>query len=214
VAKTAGAHFDAVLTAGRQLLAEGGLEKMTIRQVASKAKVATGTVYLYFAGKEDLLKCIYETMLESLHDDLRTAIDESNSGPGAIHAVIDLYISRAIQDPNWARLLTVWQRPLLPFFSDAAKGSLTACRAEFARAAIRLLEDNPTAPGLSAKAIGDNLLSMLDGALAGWLEEHDRLIACSSTPHATTNHESSLAITGQQIIDILLPHNDNLEGIA
>ena len=58
-----GDKHTAIIQAARELFAEQGYEATTIAQVAKKAGVAVGTVYLYFKNKPELLygvKCDFE----------------------------------------------------------------------------------------------------------------------------------------------------------
>ena len=53
-----------IYDAAVKVLTEKGLEGLTIQNVASEAEIATGTVYNYFKGKEELLVYIYEGLSE------------------------------------------------------------------------------------------------------------------------------------------------------
>ena len=66
-----------VLDATMLLAREGGFEAVQMRDVATEARVALGTVYRYFASKERLL---LEMMVEQT-DDLRTYLD-AHPAPG------------------------------------------------------------------------------------------------------------------------------------
>lgn len=49
----------AIVEAARRVLADGGFEAATIAEIARKAGISTGTVYLYFTNREDLLAEVY-----------------------------------------------------------------------------------------------------------------------------------------------------------
>jgi len=49
----------AIVDAARRVLAAGGFEQATIAEIARKAGLSTGTVYLYFTNREDLLAEVY-----------------------------------------------------------------------------------------------------------------------------------------------------------
>ena len=49
-----------ILEAARRVVARNGFQGVTIDRVAEEAKIAKGTVYLYFHTKEELLKAAVE----------------------------------------------------------------------------------------------------------------------------------------------------------
>ena len=53
----------AILEATRGLLAQYGFHGFSMKQLAQKAGVAAGTVYLYFQDKEDLIRQLHEQIL-------------------------------------------------------------------------------------------------------------------------------------------------------
>lgn len=72
--------------AGLELFAERGFAQTSIAQIASKAQVAKGTVYLYFSSKDDLLLQIFD-MLESVSDNFLPE-PEGNEDPKALLKMI------------------------------------------------------------------------------------------------------------------------------
>src|SRR5579863_4404940 len=48
------ARRDSILAAAARVFAEHGVERATIEMVARAAEVAVGTIYLYFASRDDL----------------------------------------------------------------------------------------------------------------------------------------------------------------
>lgn len=54
--------IEALVTATIDLVFDQGLAGITISKVAKRAKVATGTVYVYFNSKEELLTYVFTTL--------------------------------------------------------------------------------------------------------------------------------------------------------
>jgi AcrR family transcriptional regulator len=82
VARTAwgdaeGRHRD-ILASAEQILAESGYPALTMRAIAAGAGVSSGTVYQYFAGKEDVFAALMARRL----DDLRDTLDTVDRGLG------------------------------------------------------------------------------------------------------------------------------------
>jgi AcrR family transcriptional regulator len=61
-----------ILTAATRIFALDGYERAKISTIASEAGVATGSVYLYFKGKEDILDAIFAAFWEHLLHGMET----------------------------------------------------------------------------------------------------------------------------------------------
>jgi len=66
-----------IIKAASQILTKKDFDKMTIDDVAEKAGVAKGTVYIYFENKETLLLSVFEDMIKELENSI-ARIDISN----------------------------------------------------------------------------------------------------------------------------------------
>lgn len=72
---------DAILDAAFQLLEAEGVEKLTTNHIAERAGVSIGTLYQYFAGKQDILAALAERRAASVRDTIaRTVIERSDAG--------------------------------------------------------------------------------------------------------------------------------------
>jgi AcrR family transcriptional regulator len=60
-----------ILAAARRVMDQRGLEALTMEEIAATAGVAKGTVYLYFQGKEDLIRALVSQVAENLLRDLQ-----------------------------------------------------------------------------------------------------------------------------------------------
>lgn len=66
---------EVILTAAADLFAEFGFEKTSVRQIADRAKLSVGKLYLHFEGKED----IFREILQGYLKDLNHLIDTANN---------------------------------------------------------------------------------------------------------------------------------------
>jgi AcrR family transcriptional regulator len=111
----------AILLAARAVFAQSGFRRATVDQVAQRAEVAKGTIYLYFENKEAILAELVLCALSELGAKLAAASD----GPSLLHpdeklrAMADAYLAFALRSPDYFRLLTAFdggdfQRGLSP----------------------------------------------------------------------------------------------------
>ena len=103
VARVTQAHADArvqdILRAGSKVFAERGSEGATMAEIASEAGLSTGTIYLYFSNKADLLRAVcsmkHEGISQILSDDAR--VGES---PMQLFERIGRLMGAAYDDPG------------------------------------------------------------------------------------------------------------------
>ena len=96
-----------IVTAARELIAEGGYVAAQIAAVADRAGVAVGTVYRHFPSKSDLFAEVFREASQHEVDAMREAI-HATSGPAAerIAAGIEVFARRALRGKRlaWALL--------------------------------------------------------------------------------------------------------------
>ena len=81
-----------ILAAARTLLADGGYERLNIRDVARGAHVSLGTVYTYFASREELFAALYGERLAQFHDEIAPLCARAKSAEDLFVAVAEAYL--------------------------------------------------------------------------------------------------------------------------
>lgn len=70
---------EVILEATLALLASRGFHGFSIRDVAKEAGVATGTVYLYFEDREDLIKNLHSQIIETVSQEVFVTVGQEES---------------------------------------------------------------------------------------------------------------------------------------
>ncbi|MBU1169109.1 MAG: TetR/AcrR family transcriptional regulator [Proteobacteria bacterium] len=68
----------AIVDVAEKILHDKGLEAVTIRNVAKMAGLSSGSMYMYFKNKEELLLCMLVQNLKVLKKDMDTCMDNQN----------------------------------------------------------------------------------------------------------------------------------------
>jgi AcrR family transcriptional regulator len=95
-----------LLQAGREILAERGVDALTLREVARRAKVSQAAPYHHFAGKAELVSAIAQHGFEDFAGALRAGADAASGG--ALQRLTGMglaYVRFAVAHPNLFRLL-------------------------------------------------------------------------------------------------------------
>lgn len=97
----------ALLDAAYELFMEHGLSKTSIGDIASRAKVAKGTFYLYFSDKDAIMRALLGRMSYHILENACAAAEELGPAPFAdkILAVADHVIEHFRNDPLALRLV-------------------------------------------------------------------------------------------------------------
>jgi len=102
----------AILVAAREVFFEQGISQATMEDVAARAEVSKGTIYLYFPSKESLLAHLLLEGLTLLQRDLRRARKRHAELPAAqqLRELAKAYLDFAQQRPDYFRLVMAFDR--------------------------------------------------------------------------------------------------------
>jgi AcrR family transcriptional regulator len=96
---------EALIQAGYEVMARKGIDAATMSEIAELADVGAGTVYNYFASKDELAMYVMEQVMDRLAQRIE-AVTNSFSDPAQVYAFgIRNVMKAAISDQRWRRLL-------------------------------------------------------------------------------------------------------------
>lgn len=88
-------RVDTILEAAQLVLKEKGMEATTVNDVAQKAELGKGTLYLYFKSKDELLVALCNEALEDLYNSFVQATKKCGNGFEKVntmgYAYLDFY---------------------------------------------------------------------------------------------------------------------------
>jgi AcrR family transcriptional regulator len=101
-----------ILAAARSEFFERGFHRPTVDDVAARAEVSKGTIYLYFESKEQILAHLLLEGLELLLADMQRALDGIPGSPSdtALRALGHAYLVFCQSHPNYFRLIMAFDR--------------------------------------------------------------------------------------------------------
>ena len=99
-----------ILMSARAVFAQDGFRRATVDQIAQRAEVAKGTIYLYFETKEAILADLVLLALAELQSQLRDAVESQSilQPDGRLRAMADAYLAFSQRSPDYFRLLTAF----------------------------------------------------------------------------------------------------------
>ena len=96
-----------ITDAAIEVFAEKGFNQARVADVARKAGVADGTIYLYFKNKEDLLLSIFEQKMDELLAGLGDALAQSDDPVERIRAFARFHFRQVRENRRAAEVLQV-----------------------------------------------------------------------------------------------------------
>jgi AcrR family transcriptional regulator len=99
-----------ILLSARAVFAQQGFRRATVDEIAQRAEVAKGTIYLYFPNKEAILADLVLIALAELQSQLIAAVEAHSilQPDGRLRAMADAYLLFSQRSPDYYRLLTAF----------------------------------------------------------------------------------------------------------
>lgn len=118
------ARREAILAAAIDVFAERGFFAAQVADVASRAGVAAGTVYLYFKNKDDLLASIFDRTVRNALEQVRNLLSSVADPAARLRRFAELHLSRLGGNPALAVVLLVEMRSSATFMDGFSSGRL------------------------------------------------------------------------------------------
>lgn len=116
--------FTRILEAALEVFAIKGFETARISDIARRAGIGDGTVYLYFKSKDDILISLFEVRLEEINQRLSSQLAQCANAREKVEAIIDFHLKLALDEPNFAVLVSNELRQSSKFMKDYTKEQL------------------------------------------------------------------------------------------
>lgn len=114
---------EAILAAAIKVFARKGYFSSKVSDIAGQAKIADGTVYLYFKSKEDILHSIFDRMMDQFISEGKSELENIERADDKLRRIAELHLERLGADRDLAIVFQVQLRGSIKFmreFSAAA----------------------------------------------------------------------------------------------
>ncbi|MFF4590074.1 TetR/AcrR family transcriptional regulator [Streptomyces sp. NPDC001388] len=99
-----------ILAAAMAMIAERGLEKLTMAALGREVGMSSGHLLYYFHSKDELLLQTLEWSEGRLGAERARLLTRPASARERLDAYVDLYVPDGHRDPHWTLWLEVWNR--------------------------------------------------------------------------------------------------------
>lgn len=103
---------DRILETAKQLFLEEGYDKTSIRNIAERIEYSPGTIYLYFADKDEIFHELHFRAFELLKDQMKKGIAGIEDPLVQLHKLGEIYLDFGIYNPELYDLMFVMRAPV------------------------------------------------------------------------------------------------------
>jgi TetR/AcrR family fatty acid metabolism transcriptional regulator len=94
----------AILTAARAVFVKHGFERARMAEIARRAGVAEGTIYIYYKTKNDLLQAVVLQFWDGITEGAQKAVDPKAGTFDQLRALADHHLTLMIRDREFVEL--------------------------------------------------------------------------------------------------------------
>jgi TetR/AcrR family transcriptional regulator, fatty acid metabolism regulator protein len=98
---------DRILRAAVRVFAKNGFHDTRVSAVAKAAGVADGTIYLYFASKDELLRSLFDDRVETLLSHMKAELPKLPSAPAKLRRILEIQLGVLGNERDLAKVFTV-----------------------------------------------------------------------------------------------------------
>jgi AcrR family transcriptional regulator len=153
-----------VLAAAMEMIAERGLEKLTMAALGREVGMSSGHLLYYFRSKDELLLRTLEWSEGRLGAERGRLLAARGTARERLDAYVDLYVPDGHRDPHWTLWLEVWNRSQNA--DDDARERQVAIEGAWHRDLVALLAEGVSRGEFRAvdpDRFGARLRALLDG---------------------------------------------------
>jgi len=160
---------DRILRAAVRVFAENGYHGSTMAVVAQEAEVATGTIYLYFARKQDVLITLFQRHLGDYLASSRPALAKADPGVPRLRVLIQTHLAFFAEDRALASVFQIHAREPDPILADGIRPIVGAYFDVIAEVIEAGVECGAFQPDLDVRLARHVFFGAVDEVVTGWV---------------------------------------------
>ncbi|MDL1872024.1 TetR/AcrR family transcriptional regulator [Deltaproteobacteria bacterium PRO3] len=118
--KTGSEKYQKIIQAATKVFAQKGFYNSKVADVAKEAKVADGTIYLYFKNKDDLLISIFENSMDTFSGEMQKIVAGVSDPIEKLRRFIKLHLELVRENQDTAQVLQIELRQSSKFMKEYA----------------------------------------------------------------------------------------------
>ena len=166
--------YQRILEASVNVFADHGFHQSTVSQIAKKAGVADGTIYLYFKNKEDILVQIFNYKTKQIFERFREVVDSADNPIEKLRNLIRRHLQEFQQDRNLAVVYLAETRQINRVMEDQIKIMSKMYFDLVAEILEQGQQDGNFRKALYLGLVKRHILGSVDEVISTWLHADDK----------------------------------------
>jgi TetR/AcrR family fatty acid metabolism transcriptional regulator len=164
------AKREQILDAAVVEIAGRGYYRTTVSDIAGRAGVADGTIYLYFKGKEDVLVSIFERAMQRFNEEAQRIVEEGSGDPEqTLRRIVALHLALLGEDRDLAVIFQVEFRHTLHVLDLLSRSRIRDYLALIAQVVEDGKADGVLKPNVDALFVAKVVFGILDEMATDWV---------------------------------------------
>jgi TetR/AcrR family fatty acid metabolism transcriptional regulator len=164
------AKRERILDAAVREIAGRGYHRTTVSDIAGRAGVADGTIYLYFKGKEDILVSVFERAMQRFNEEAQRIVGDGDGNPEhRLRRIVALHLTLLGEDRDLAVIFQVEFRHTLHVLERLSRSRMR----DYLALIAQVVEDGKAhgvfKPDVDAMFVAKAVFGMLDEMATDWV---------------------------------------------
>lgn len=164
-----GGKEERILQAAVHVFAESGYHGSSMAQVASSAGVATGTIYLYFRRKQDLLITLFQRHLGGYIERCKPALFSEPVGVPRLRRMVAMHLEFFAEDRALASVFQIHAREPDPILREGIQPTVAEYFDLITEVVQHGVDAGAFASDLDSRLARDMFFGALDEVVTRWL---------------------------------------------
>jgi TetR/AcrR family fatty acid metabolism transcriptional regulator len=163
------AKRERILDAAVREIAGRGYHRTTVSNIAGRAGVADGTIYLYFKGKEDILVSVFERAMQRFNDEAQRIVEDGRGPEQTLRRIVALHLDLLGEDRDLAVIFQVEFRHTLHVLELLSRSRMRDYLALIAQVVEEGKADGVFKPDVDAMFVAKVVFGILDEMATDWV---------------------------------------------
>ena len=181
--------YQRIIDAAIEVIAEKGFHNSRVSDIAERAEVADGTVYLYFKSKEQILMTALDSAFEAFYRRAKQELTASHDAPTQLRVLARLHLRELSQNRSLAVVLQTELRQSAKFLKEFSQRELKGYFNLIREIIRKGQQAGSIRPDVSDKIAAACLFGAVDEMVTAWV---------------LGSRESDLTAAADPVVDLLL----------
>ena len=158
-----------IIDAAVRVFARNGYYNSRVSDIAREAGIASGTIYLYFKTKDEILVTLFREKMAAWVESVRREIASESDAVGRLRRLVRLHFSVLEQNPDLAEVVQVELRQGHKFFRGASAQEVSSYFALVQSVLEEGIAAGQIRPDVPAKIATKMLFGAMDQMATSWV---------------------------------------------